>query len=42
MIEASEIVFFPIFPHQRRTESPTRAENYDFHVQSANARPVVW
>jgi hypothetical protein len=31
VIEASEIVFFPILPHQRRTESPARAENYDFH-----------
>src|SRR4029077_8247057 len=35
VIEASDIVFLSILPHQRRTESATRAENYNFHLFSA-------
>ncbi|KAG0506033.1 MAG: hypothetical protein Udaeo_06020 [Candidatus Udaeobacter sp.] len=32
MIEASEIVFISILTHQRRTESPCRSDNYNFHL----------
>ena len=31
VIEASNVVFLSILTHQRSTESPARAENYNFH-----------
>jgi hypothetical protein len=32
MIETHDVVFRPEFTHQRRTESPARAENHNFHL----------
>src|SRR3954468_5932358 len=34
MIEGRNIVFLSILAHQRRPESPSRAENYNFHQWS--------
>jgi hypothetical protein len=38
MIETHDVVLRPEFTHQRHTESPARAENYNFHLFRALMR----